>query len=377
MKNIKKIIPLHKEDFEVNNKIIIDVERLRYPNSGLANVCKNLVKGLNNTVLPYEVTIYGPEFTLKELNTKFVIKPWKSFHKIYSPFLVKYKIIHTTHQLSSYFRKKNKKSVKIITLHDLNFLHENLSEKKKNKILSRVNANLKNTDYVVCISQFVKDDVLRNASLLELKNVKEITVIHNGIVLPESRAYLFEKYAFLKDKKYILNIGVLIDKKNQLSLIEMLPFVQEDLVLLASGEKESYVACVRNRIKELGLEQRVHFLSNVSEEEKYAIIQHCEAMCHPSLAEGFGIPPIEAMAFGKPVFLSNLTSLPEIGGKHAFYFDSFETQEMVQTFKKGMELYAQNPELYGQKLKDWAKQFDFQAMAKKYLDLYTKIFAQK
>ena len=54
--------------------------------------------------------------------------------------------------------------------------------------------------------------------------------------------------------------------------------------------------------------------------KKNALLQHCQALCQPSLAEGFGIPPIEAMAFGRPVFLSKCTSLPEIGAEEAFLF---------------------------------------------------------
>ncbi len=61
----------------------------------------------------------------------------------------------------------------------------------------------------------------------------------------------------------------------------------------------------------------------------------------PSIAEGFGIPPIEAMHFGKPTFLSTRTSLPEIGGKYAFYFDDFDAENMQSVFEKGMNQYIE------------------------------------
>ena len=176
--------------------------------------------------------------------------------------------------------------------------------------------------------------------------------------------------------KYILNIGVLFDKKNQLSLIEMLPFIDEDLVLIASDERNPYAENLRNRIKELNLQDRVHFLKNVSEEEKYALIQNCSAMCHPSIAEGFGIPPIEAMAFGKPVFLSTFTSLPEIGGDVAFYFENFEPQIMAEFFKNKMKFYGENKEEISLKIKNWTKQYDYTVMSNNYLDLYKKILLE-
>ena len=237
-----------------------------------------------------------------------------------------------------------------------------------------VNANLKNTDYLVCISNFVKDDVLKNAFLLQLDKVKEIVVIHNGITFPEEKVYpLNGALAFLKARKYLLNIGVLFAKKNQKSLIEALPYIEEDLVLVSSENKGSYTTELKERITQLGLEQRVHLFSHISEEEKNALLQHCQALCQPSLAEGFGIPPIEAMAFGKAVFLSRYTSLPEIGGDEAFYFDSFDPQVMATTIKEGLAAYYQQEPLRSTRLKAWATQYNYCTMAQNYLDLYNRI----
>ena len=96
-------------------------------------------------------------------------------------------------------------------------------------------------------------------------------------------------------------------------------------------------------------------------------------MCHPSIAEGFGIPPIEAMSFGKPVFLSKYTSLPEIGGNVAFYFDNLEPKQMAKTYQKEMIEFNNSPIEYSQKLKDWVSQFEYKKMAQNYLSLYKKI----
>jgi glycosyltransferase involved in cell wall biosynthesis len=352
-------------------KILLDIERLRRPHSGIANVFRNLARGIEETHHNFNFTYFGVFTTINfPLNEQ---KKWKRLHKIYENFSQKFDIIHVSHQASLYFTRNYKKSLKIVTLHDLNFLHENLPEKKKEKLLSRLNKNLKYADYVVCISQFVKDDFEKNIGLFRPKKLKKIEVIHNGIQLPEDRKYDLGKFVHLAAKKYMLNIGVLFDKKNQLKLVEMLPFLEQDLVLLASGEKEPYATEVRNRIKELNLENRIHILKNISEEEKYALIQNCEAMCHPSTAEGFGIPPIEAMAFGKPVFLSTFTSLPEIGGEAAFYFENFEAEKMAEFYREKMKLYQDNQPEISQNIKSWIQQFDYKAMAANYLDFYKRI----
>lgn len=357
---------------ELGNKILLDLERLRYPNSGIANVFRNLAIGLSEINPTLQLSIFGPEHYLQSLCLSFNIINRKSYYKWFASFQKKFQVIHISNQLSSYFHKNYQNTKKIVTLHDLNFLHENLPEEKRKKMLRKVNNNLKNADYIVCISNFVKKDFLENKHLFQLNKLKEIAVIHNGIKLPEERKYALGRFQAFENKKFILNIGVLFEKKNQLSIVEMLPFIEEDLVLISSDEKSIYAEKIRQKIQDLGLENRVHFLHNVSEEEKYALIQNAQSMIHPSLAEGFGIPPIEAMAFGKPVFLSNFTSLPEIGGDVAFYFDDFEPQKMANFYQERMNLYRQNLD-FNDDIKKWVQQFDYRTMSKNYLEFYQKV----
>ena len=356
-------------------KILVDLERLRYPNSGIANVFRNLAIGLNeldfaNTL---EVSLYGQKDTLDNFKTKFAVVARKTLHKVLPFYSLKYNILHTSHQLSSYFHYKFSNQKKIVTLHDLNFLHEEISDKKYKKELRKVRLNIENADVIVCISEFTKKDFLANKKLFRFKKTPEIIVIPNGMDFPMMKTYDLDRFFFLKAKNYILNIGVLFPKKNQLSLIRMLPSIEEDLVLVVSGEKDTYKTTLLAEMKRLNVEDRVHIVSNVSENEKWALIQNSVSMCHPSLAEGFGIPPIEAMYFGKPVFLSNLTSLPEIGGEVASYFTSFETQEMVSVYQKGMSMYNLDQAANSEKLTTWSKRFNYLEMAKNYMELYKSI----
>ncbi len=86
------------------------------------------------------------------------------------------------------------------------------------------------------------------------------------------------------------------------------------------------------------------------------------------------MPVIEAMSLGKPVFLSRLTSLPEVGGTEAFYFDDFSAQNMRKTFEEGMANYLKNPEK-AERIKEWAKQFTWENAAAEYLNLYRQVLA--
>lgn len=357
----------------MKNKILIDAERTRYL-SGISVVCQNLLTGLHESQNEKsEFIVYGVSHLFSGSGYK--IKEWKFWHKFFHLGLDAFQVIHIFNQGNQYFPHVfNAK--KIVTLHDLNFLHENYSKNKLNRNISRVKKNLQNADVVVCISEFVKQDYLTNQHLFNVKTAQEVTVIYNGLRFPDERHFFdLGEFEFLKTRKYFLNIGVLFPKKNQLSILKAMSFLEEDLVLVVSDSKKEYEAEVLAFIRKNQLEERVHILRNISDDEKYALIQNCEALIHPSLAEGFGIPPIEAMHFGKPVFLSRLTSLPEIGGDHAYYFDDFEPENMAENIKNGMITYRSDEKNYSAQLKSWAEQFDYHKMAQDYSVLYQKILA--
>ncbi len=353
----------------MKSKILVDLERLKYPNSGIANVFRNLGKILDKSL---DITLYIPKKeTINFKNYKILIQ--KSLHK-YFPFVyVNYKIIHVSHQLSSYFHFKFFHQKKVLTLHDLNFLHENLSDFKKAKTIININRNIKNADVIVCISDFVKKDFLKNINLFKIKTNPRVEVVHNGIDFPVMRINDFEQYRFLKNKKFILNIGVLYPKKNQLSILEMMKYIDDDVVLVSADINSSYEKKIVNCIKENNLEHRVHFFKCITEEEKVWLLQNCKALVHPSIAEGFGVPPIEAMFFGKPVFLSNLTSLPEIGGDLAFYFQNFDAIHMSEVYKEGMNRYEITAEEYSEKLEQRAKIFSTANMVEGYGKIYKSL----
>lgn len=356
----------------MKNNILIDAERTRYL-SGISIVCRNLIKGLYSflPITNLNFIVYADEKKFPS-DSGYKFKAWKFWHKIFHKDLKKISIVHIFNQSNVYFPSKFK-AKKIVTLHDLNFLHENLPDKKVNKNIQKAKKNLKDADCVVCISNFVKKDFLENKKLFEIEKEQTIEVIYNGLDFPDAHiTYNLDKFSFLVGKKYFLNIGVLFPKKNQIAIVKMLSLVQEDLVLVVSESKKNYESEILEFVSINNLKNRVHILRNISDEEKYALIQNCEALLHPSLAEGFGIPPIEAMYFGKPVFLSKYTSLPEIGGNYAFYFDDFDPENMAETLKKGLEQYKTRPEMK-KMIRDWALQYDYKVMAKQYLELYEKI----
>ena len=158
-------------------------------------------------------------------------------------------------------------------------------------------------------------------------------------------------------------------------MLEFLP--QYNLIL--SGNNNTHYANnkLQKTIAQLGFENRVVITGKISEIDKQYYMKNCTAFVFPSLREGFGIPPIEAMRFGKPVFLSNNTSLPEVGGEHAFYWDNYSPDYMAQVLENGLNTFYKNKSALSKNYINHAKSFNWDNAAKAYIEVYRKLLFAK
>jgi glycosyltransferase involved in cell wall biosynthesis len=115
----------------------------------------------------------------------------------------------------------------------------------------------------------------------------------------------------------------------------------------------------------------VRFFLGITDAQKTWAYAHCAGFLFPSLAEGFGLPPIEAMYFGKPVFLARRTCLPEIGGDAASYFDEFEPATMRRIVEQGLAKGAEPGR--SEAVRAHAGHFDWDRAAEQYLGLYQRL----
>lgn len=156
-----------------------------------------------------------------------------------------------------------------------------------------------------------------------------ICPIHLGVadawfhISPRSRPY---------QRKYILFVGNVKPHKNLSALVKayssICSKIPHDLVIV--GKKEGFItgdASVTTVAANLG--SRVHFTGYVDDDTLYQYFEHAEALVFPSLYEGFGLPPLEAMAAGCPVLVSNAGSMPEICGDAALYCDPYSVDDMA------------------------------------------------
>jgi glycosyltransferase involved in cell wall biosynthesis len=170
----------------------------------------------------------------------------------------------------------------------------------------------------------------------------------------------------------LLGIGYLNAKKNFHVLVPLLAANPElELILIGRHDDPDYVAQLQQRAQTVGINDRLRLLGTVSEADKGWYLRHCRALVHPSLAEGFGLPVLEAMQFGKPVFLSTRTALPEIGGDVAYYFPDFTADALQTAYQQGMVDYSR----YGRagSIRQHATQFSWQTAARQYLGVYAAL----
>lgn len=256
----------------------------------------------------------------------------------------------------------------VLTVHDVNFIDENSSDLTNERNV-RFQKKLNRSNSIVYISEYAKESTHK---CFKVPNVYE-SVIYNGN--PIADKYLPVDYSCKLNfkKEFVFSIGEFTSRKNMKSIVYMISKTENLDLVLAGKDNTKYGDELKSLIKELDLSERVHILGKISENEKMFCYKSCVAFVFPSLREGFGIPPIEAMSYGKPVFLSNNTSLPEIGGKYAFYWDHYEPNYMLDVFKKGMSVYNKNKEDYSNIYIKHARSFSWDKAAKEYLKVYKQV----
>ena len=266
---------------------------------------------------------------------------------------------HATTQMFR-FRQHAKGRLQLLTIHDLNYLYEKQFYSIWKHQLQQKHY-VRHSDYVTTISKFVEDEVSRHVGF----RGKAHRVVYNGVGwLPGSP---MRKPDFVTDgNKILFTIGQIREKKNFMKLVEMMPYMEGYSLYICGDKHFKFARQLEQRIAELNT-GRIFLPGTISDEEKVWLYQHCDAFLFPSRLEGFGLPLIEAMQFGKHVFSSRLTCLPEIGKDYAFYWDHFEPQYMADEVKKGLLKPVDRAEI------EYARSYSFEQYTKEYIALYKEL----
>lgn len=218
-------------------------------------------------------------------------------------------------------------AAKIVTVHDMAHLalKEMLGGFMKDlyagtmfKMLSR------KVEKVITVSHFTKNELLKYTDV----EADKIQVIHNG--LDHSWFNITEKEN-PKEKPYLLYVGNVKPHKNLKTLVQSFLNIREEIPhnLVLVGKKDGFIT------KDQEIDQlvakasdRIEFTGYISDDQLKQYYTYADVMVFPSLYEGFGYPPLEAMACGTPVIASNAASIPEVCGGAACYFEPTNVDEL-------------------------------------------------
>ena len=271
----------------------------------------------------------------------------------------------------------------VVTIHDLILRH---FPTRRASTLGPIKYWLKNLGYkiviglaiwraqkIITVSHYVKDDVVK---CFRVKPEK-IIVTYEGTPQKISNFQFpisnLNKYGMTKP--YLLYVGNAYPHKNLEKLIgafEALISNNKDLELVLVGEMDYFYQRLKKYVREKfsQMANKVIFTDFVSDKELTVLYGNSAIYVFPSLCEGFGLPPLEAMAYGVPVVSSKSTCLPEILGEAAVYFDATNPQDMAEKINKVL-----SDEILKQKLitsgYEQIKKYSWQKMVGETLKIYS------
>ena len=366
-------------------KIVIDAIPLLSPLTGVGNYTFNLIREFQRLRPDFEYTFYYG-YSSKKL--KYYPRDNKLFYytkelakKI--PLLSSY-VRNVKNALVFFHRDKYdlyfepnfipleitaKKTV--VTVYDFSFQHHpEWHPKERAKDFSKnFLKRIKKADCVVTLSKYVEQEAL---DLLKIRDCKIVTIYpgFNDIFKPNEHGEIGSGVS----AKYILFVGSIEPRKNLVKLLQaylLLPqYIREDFKLLLVGFK----GWENDEVIELldKLKGAVNYLGFVNNEELAELYRKASCFVYPSFYEGFGLPPLEAMACGCPVVVSNVSSLPEVCGDAAYYVDPTDAESIAGGIEKvlGDEELRQNMIERGF---ERAKLFSWEKAAKEHLKVFEEV----
>ena len=263
---------------------------------------------------------------------------------------------------------------RVITFHDLSFKHHPQffsSSRKAWHFLTFPKSQAKKADKIITDSQSTKEDLVKIYKI----NPDKIEVIYLGVskdFRPIKTAKVKEKYKL--PRNFILYFGTIEPRKNLILLIKAFEalknkFLIPDLKLVIAGAKGWLYKDIFEIVANSRCKKDVIFTGVVDEKDKPYLYSSADVFVYPSFFEGFGFPPLEAMACGVPTIVSNTSSLSEVVGNGAIMIDPYNVDELAFAIRKVLEDKELRDDLIKKGLKQ-AKKFYWDKTAKEVLEAF-------
>jgi glycosyltransferase involved in cell wall biosynthesis len=234
---------------------------------------------------------------------------------------------------------------KVITVHDISFEYYPEAFDARRGLWHRhyiaPKKQVRSADHVIAVSESTKDDLVRSYGIPP----PNITVVYPGLnttVLAEKTSgYGRVRRTYRLPHRYVLSFCALEPRKNIATLINAFTLLAQqrsfsDLHLVIAGAEGWSQKSIRRVAQRSAARERIHFTGVVKERDKAHLYRHAELFVYPSLYEGFGFPPLEALRCGVPTLVSAVSSLPEITGGAALLVDPNRPAELAEVMNEAL-----------------------------------------
>ncbi len=233
------------------------------------------------------------------------------------------------------------KGKKITIVHDMAYkaYPETVRKRTRQLLTMALEKSCARADKIITVSKFSKQEIIKYLGI----DADKIVVMPNGVDFSLYHPdYTEEEVKRVKEMyqiegKYLLYLGTLEPRKNIERLVQAYAKLKYEMPeapkLVLAGRKGWMYDCIFETVKSLKLEKDVIFTGYIEAENAPILIKGAEIFLFPSLYEGFGMPPIEAMACGTPVVVSNVSSLPEVVGDAGILVDPFSVESIRDGIK--------------------------------------------
>lgn len=275
---------------------------------------------------------------------------------------------------------QNKNCIYISTLHDLipYVMPETVGKSYLKKFLSSMPQIIQNSDMIITVSEFSKKDIIR------VFNVDENSIRVTPLAAEEyfkpmdkliAKAYINEHYNISDD--FLLYIGGFSPRKNVRSILIAYSRVYKNLskdykIVILGTAKDEHVYLL-SLCETLNISSKVIFTGYIPYEALPFFYNACSVFVYPSLYEGFGLPPLEAMSCGTPVITSNVSSIPEVVGDSALLINPSDTEELKTAIERVLEDNTLSSTL-SQMGYDRSKNFNWRKTAELTLAIYNDAY---
>jgi len=260
----------------------------------------------------------------------------------------------------------------IVTVHDLiRFCFDFDKETITERILLKLDVRgIKRATHIIAVSKHTKSDLIEYFKIPD----DRISVVYNGI---DHSIFTSCKTKVL-DNPYILYVGSERSRKNLDRLVEAFSILRREFPELRlvkigmSGRCEEYRRHIMRKLNSQGMTQDVIFIDHASELDLARYYSSALLLAYPSLYEGFGLPPLEAMACGCPVVTSNTSSLPEVVGEAGIMVNPYDTISLAQAMRQVLTNSKLRDEMVRRGLEQ-SEKFSWERAAEQTQEVYDEV----